>query len=59
MMWTDDAYRKLVKRHSELNNFKISDTDRYVTIDYDGRKLSINHLAWLQIMGLIETWDIL
>ena len=55
MIGNDDVYRKLVERHSVFDTFKILDVDRYVT----DRKLSVNHLVWLQIMGLMETWDIL
>lgn len=59
MTGNDDIYRELVKRDSELDNLKMLDADRYITITYDDRELSVNHLVWLQIMGLYETWDII
>jgi len=59
MTGNDDIYRELVKRDSELDNLKMLDADRYITIIYDNRELSVNHLVWLQIMGLYETWDII
>lgn len=59
MIGNDDIYRMLVKRYSKFNNFKIFDTDKHLTITCDDREISVNHLAWLQIMGLYETWDII
>ncbi len=59
MIGNDDVYRMLVKKYSRLDNLEMPNTDRYITIDYDGRKLSVNRLTWLQLMGLMETWDIL
>ncbi|KKM65145.1 hypothetical protein LCGC14_1494170 [marine sediment metagenome] len=59
MIGDDDLYREFAERCSELNDFKILDADRNLTIICDGHEISVNHLAWLQIMGLYETWDIL
>ncbi len=59
MIGNDDIYRELVKRDSELDNLKVLDVDRHLTITCDSRELSVNHLVWLQIMGLYETWDII
>lgn len=59
MIDDDDVYRKFVERCAGLDNLKILNTDRYIIIAHDGHKISVNHLTWLQIMGLMETWDIL
>ena len=60
MIGDDDVYRKLVEIASQHNNFKMCDADdEFITITCDGRNLSINHLTWLQLMGLYETWDII
>ncbi len=59
MIGNDEVYRMLVKRYSGLDNLKILDADSSITITCDDREISVNHLAWLQVMGLMETWDIL
>ena len=43
MMKNDKNYRELVQRY------------RYASVDDD---IVINHIEWLFLMGLMETWDI-
>lgn len=59
MTGNDYLYRKLVEIASQHSNLKIHDTDTDMIITCDGRNISVNHLTWLQLMGLYETWDII
>lgn len=47
---TDKQYRELIEQN-------IYSVDDYVYFLAHSRYESIHHYAWLQLMGLYETWD--
>lgn len=59
MIGNNELYKKLVEIASKHRNAEICDECEYPTVIINGRKISVNHLVWLQLMGLYETWDII
>lgn len=59
MIGNNELYKKLVEIGLVHRNAEVCVECKYPTVMIDGREISVNHLVWLQIMGLYETWDII
>jgi len=59
MIGNNEVYKKLAEIASRHRNAEVCDKCKYPTVTIDGREISVNHLAWLQLIGLYETWDII